>query len=173
MRCFISISLPERIKKEIFDIQEKLPKFDGKLTERENLHLTLKFLGEIDGERMGEIKTQLKKIKGKSFHASINSIGAFSKPFPRIIWLEIKGVEELQKSIDESLAGIFRKEKRFMGHLTVARVKRVIDKSTFFEYLSRMELEKISFKVDKFYLMKSTLTQKCPLYEEIEGYPLI
>ena len=47
MRTFIAVDIPENVKEEIIKIQDKLPEFVGKLTELENLHLTLKFLGEI------------------------------------------------------------------------------------------------------------------------------
>ena len=61
-RCFISIDLPEIIRREIQKIQEQLPDFKGKLTEQENLHLTLKFLGEISDDEIEEIRKKLREI---------------------------------------------------------------------------------------------------------------
>ena len=66
-RTFISIDLPKRIQKEIKKLQDELPGFEGGRTDPENLHLTLKFLGEIDEEKIGEVKNELKKVKLKKF----------------------------------------------------------------------------------------------------------
>ena len=62
MRVFISLNIPKEIKKEIKKIQNKLPEFNGKITEENNLHLTLKFLGEISEQRVEEIRKKLRKI---------------------------------------------------------------------------------------------------------------
>ena len=56
MRAFVAISIPEEIKNRISEIQNQIPKFNGKLTEKENLHLTLKFLGEISQDLLENVK---------------------------------------------------------------------------------------------------------------------
>ncbi len=172
MRIFISIDIPEEIKKEIIKIQEQLPEFKGKLTERENLHLTLKFLGEIDEKKAKEIKSRLREIKLKKFESKIDSIGIFSEKFIRIIWMRIINCEKLQKEIDTQLEGLFEKEKRFMGHLTVARVKYIKDKKKFMDELNKIKISSIKFMVNSFELKKSILTEKGPVYETIESYNL-
>ena len=58
MRCFISIDIPKEIRDKIKKIQEQLPEFVGKKTEQENLHLTLKFLGEVDERFLIDIKNR-------------------------------------------------------------------------------------------------------------------
>ena len=65
IRTFISVNIPEEIKEKIKEIQEKLPEFIGKKTESKNLHLTLKFLGEIDEEVLEKVKKRLKYIQLK------------------------------------------------------------------------------------------------------------
>jgi len=97
MRCFISIDLSENIKQEIDKIQNKLPDFYGKKTELTNLHLTLKFLGEIGEDKVKEVKERLSGIDFEKFEAEIDSLGVFSKKFIRIVWLHVSGCEELQK----------------------------------------------------------------------------
>ena len=169
MRTFISIDIPEKIKKEIVKIQEKLLEFKGKKTEFENLHLTLKFLGEVDEKKIEEVRKRLRKIKSNSFEAEINSIGMFSE---RIIWLSIKNCNELQKEVDEKLEDLFEKEKRFMGHLTIARVKEIKDKKKFREELKKIKIPKMKFIVENFNLKKSKLGRPGPIYEDIEIYNL-
>ena len=169
MRTFISIEFPEEIKEEIVKIQNQLPEFKGKKTEFENLHLTLKFLGEVDEGKIELIRKKLKEIKFRKFESEINSIGMFSD---RIIWLGIKNCDELQKEIDERLEGLFEKEKRFMGHLTIARVKFVRDKKKFREDVKKIKVPEIKFVVKNFNLKKSVLTEEKPIYENIEVYNL-
>ncbi|MBI5803592.1 RNA 2',3'-cyclic phosphodiesterase [Candidatus Pacearchaeota archaeon] len=172
MRAFIAIKFPEILKEEIKKIQEKLPKFLGKKTEIENIHLTLKFLGEIDFETSKKVVEILKVLKSRRFLAEIDSIGVFSKDAPRIVWLHIKNAEGIQKEIDEKLSEIFKREKRFMGHVTIARIKKVENKKRFLEELIKIKIKKIKFEVNQFFLIKSELTSKGPRYEIVESFEL-
>ena len=188
MRCFISIDIPEYVLGEINKIQEQLPEFYGKKTELENLHLTLKFLGHIDKEKVKLVKEKLREVEFEKFETEIDLIGVFSEKFVRIIWLHLKGAEELQKEIDEKLKDLFEPEKRFMGHLTIARVKNVRqkpkllttsskigqgkDKKLFLEKLKEIKFSEIKFNVENFRLKKSMLKSEGPVYEIIEEYTL-
>ena len=177
-RAFISINLPYEVCKYIKKIQEKLPKFKGKKTETENLHLTLKFLGEIDERKIEKVKEKLREIKIEKFETEIDSLGIFdnrkSKLYSRnlIVWLHMKKCNALQIQIDSKLEKIFEPEKRFMSHLTIARIKYIPDKKVFLNELKKIEIEKIEFLVDKFCLMKSKLTGKGPRYSVLEEYNL-
>lgn len=172
MRTFISINISEEIRKEIKKIQDFLPEFSGKKTELENLHLTLKFLGEINIEKLEEVKERLREIKIEKFKTEIDEIGIFSPNFIRIVWLHMKDCNNLQKQIDNALINLFEPEKRFMGHLTIARIKKLKDKKEFLQELKKIKFGKIKFKVDKFYLMKSELTAEGPRYSVLEEYNL-
>jgi len=176
-RAFISIDIPEKIRKDILKIQKQLPEFYGKLTEPENLHLTLKFLGEVDEEKIEKVKLNLIEIKYGRFETEVEYLGFFDnikrgkKYGP--IWLHLTNCEGLQKKIDESLGDIFPSEKRFMSHLTIARVKSLDDKKYFLEGLGKIKIPKIKFGVDNFMLKKSILKPEGPVYETIEEYKLI
>lgn len=172
MRTFISVNIPEEIRKEIEKIQDFLPEFFGKKTEVENLHLTLKFLGEIKEQKIGEVKEKLREIKIEKFRTEIDEIGVFSEEFIRIVWLHMEDCDNLQKQIDNALKNLFEPEKRFMSHLTIARIKKVKDKERFLQDLEKIKIEKIKFKIDKFYLMKSELTAEGPRYSVLEEYNL-
>ena len=172
MRLFVAIDIPEDIKKEIRSIQNKLPNFLGKKTEIKNLHLTLKFLGEISEDKLKDIKERLRKIKFNQFEAEIDKVGVFYPDSIRIIWLHMKNCEKLQKTIDESLSGLFAKEQRFMSHLTIARVKNVKNKTIFLKELKRVKFNKVSFMVKNFKLKNSILTNKGSFYEDLEVYNL-
>ncbi|MBU0894550.1 MAG: RNA 2',3'-cyclic phosphodiesterase [Nanoarchaeota archaeon] len=172
IRCFISIDVPEKIQKEIKKIQNSLPEFVGKTTELENLHLTLKFLGEISKEKVEGVKTRLSKIKFNNFEVELNNLGVFSENFIRIVWLNLKGAEKFQKEIDFVLEGLFEFEKRFMGHLTIARIKNIKDKKQFLSDLKKIKIPRIKFSVNCFKLKSSMLRNKGPVYEAIGKYNL-
>jgi|SRR3989344_4521470 len=188
-RCFIALDLPAEIIKEIKKIQDALPEFVGKKIESENLHLTLKFFGEISEEKIEQIKSALKNIKFQKFETEIDSLGVFSEKAIRIVWLNLKNCDALQKEVDDSLKGLFKPEERFMGHLTIARVKNVKDsprddsgehpavpsgepKKEFLEKLKKIKLPKMKFVVENFKLKSSILNAKCPVYEDIKVYDL-
>ena len=178
MRIFISIKLPTKGLMQIKDIQEALPAFTGKKTELKNLHLTLKFLGEVPFDKLEEIKLRLRNIRFNKFEAEIKDLGFFdnrkSDKFNRnaVIWLGITNCELLQKQIDEVLEGIYAKEIRFMGHLTIARVREMQNKNDFIENLKKIKVPNMFFIVNKFYLMESFLKKNGPEYRVIEEYTL-
>jgi len=177
-RCFIALDLPREAINEIKKTQNLIWKktlFTGKITEPENLHLTLKFLGEINEDKINEIRKRLREIKPKSFEAELGEVGIFSKQFIKIIWVKLngKGVFQLQKEIDNKLKDLFEPEQRFMGHITIARVKNVKDKEELIEYLENLKIKRIKFKVNEFILKNSELMPEGPVYLDIEKYALI
>ena len=179
MRTFISLDLPKEIIEEIVKIQKLIKKqslFTGKFIESENLHLTLKFLGEIDEEKVEEVKKRLKSIKiEKEIFAELGEAGVFSKSFVKIIWIKLngKGIFELQKQIDDKLKDLFPVEERFMSHITIVRVKHTGDKKGLLDYLKSVKPKGIKFLVKEFSFKKSELKPEGPVYESIEDYELV
>jgi 2'-5' RNA ligase len=173
MRVFISLEIPDNIREEILRMQKILPKFSGKITEPENLHLTLKFLGEISEQEVEKVKSKLKEIKLKKFESELVNLGVFDKNYIRIIWVYLDNCNKLQEEIDLKLENLFPKEKRFMSHLTIARVKQVKDRKKFLQELNKIKIKNIKFSISSFFLKKSILTKEKPVYETIEEYNLI
>ncbi|MBS3076102.1 RNA 2',3'-cyclic phosphodiesterase [Candidatus Pacearchaeota archaeon] len=177
MRTFIALDLPKEIIKEIQGIQKILKQkslFTGKFTESENLHLTLKFFGEIDETKVEEVKKRLSEIKMDGFYCEIGEVGVFTKSFIKIIWIKLngKGIFNLQKEIDEKLSGLLEPEERFMSHLTIARVKHVSSKKDLLDYLKSIKPKKSKFYCNRFYLKKSELKPEGPVYEYLAEYKL-
>jgi len=175
MRCFIALDLEKEFIKEVVSIQNKIRKqnlFLGKFTESENLHLTLKFLGDIDDEKIEEVKEKLRKISFSGFNVELGEVGVFSKSFPKIVWLKLNGIGiwNLQKQIDNELKGLFDVEERFMSHITIARIKKVHDKKELLNYLKSIKPKNLSFNVEEFSLKMSELFPEGPRYEDLENY---
>ena len=177
-RCFIALELSREAINEIEEIQKLLKKknlFYGKFTEPENLHLTLKFLGEITEERVKEVKEKLKLVKFPCFEASLGELGTFINRYNSILWIKLNGKEiwELQKKIDGNLEDLgFIAEERFMSHITIARMKKINDKAEFLHYVKNVKSCKIKFKVKEFVLKKSELNEEGPVYTDIERFKL-
>jgi len=187
MRCFICIDLPKEISDEVVRVQTELQKkkiFTGKLVESENFHLSLKFLGEIEPEKVEKVKLKLKGIKFDKIGAALGESGVFNSNFIKIVWIHVLGKQiiELQKKIDEELKDLFSldlhsellssQHHEFVSHLTIARVKKVKDRKIFLEELKKINIKNLTFEIDKFYLMESELTTHGPIYTILEEYPL-
>lgn len=177
-RCFIAIELPRQAADCIEEIQKLLKKknfFAGKFTEPENLHLTLKFLGEIEESKIEEVKKKLREIKLPCPEASLAELGTFINKYNSILWIKLNGKEiwNLQNIIDDKLAEIgFAREERFMSHITLARMKKIYSKNEFLEYIKNIKVKKIKFIVKDFVLKKSELKEEGPVYSNIEKYCL-
>ncbi len=169
MRLFIGIDFNE-LKDYFTELQSLLSK-DARLSLTKTFHLTLKFLGEVQPDRSESAINILKNIKFEPFSAALDSIGIFpTENCIRVVWVGINPedkVLELQKSIDESLSKLFKKEKDFKAHITLARVKYPEDKKSFVEQIKKIKVENKKVDIKNFRLVKSTLTPKGPIYEDL------
>ena len=177
-RVFVSIELPENLRMEILKIQKEVDRLGlvkGKFTELENLHLTLKFLGELSDTEVRAVKELLKGIKFEPFELEFGGLGVFSEKFIRIIWLGVKSKEifDLQRRVDIVLEKIFPREYQFMGHVTIARPKKVEQRKMFLEELNKIEVPKLKLKIDRIHLRESKLSHDGAHYKNILEIPSI
>lgn len=175
IRAFICVTISDDAIKEVARVQEVLANkmFTGKMTELENLHLTLKFLGEISKEQVEKIKEKLKEVKFKPFEAKLGLAGTFGRRGnPRIVWVKVNGDElwKLQKQVDDAVKDFFKPEQEFMSHMTVARVKFVKNRGDFIDYVKNIKVKEVKFKVGSFKLMSSDLRSSGPVYTVLEEY---
>ena len=167
---FIGIDLSLEATKEIKRLQRIIkPHFVGKITSSENLHLTLKFLGEVEDATLNKIKKRLSSIKYHPFELTLKGIGVFSQKIIKIVWVKIS-TAPLQQLIDNCLNDICKPEHRFMGHVTIARVKKLKDKDKFLKLINSTNINMITFIVREFYLKESILTKEGPIYKVIRKY---
>ena len=184
IRTFIGFELPEKIRSFISSIQEDLKSngLDVRWVQPKNIHLTLKFLGNInkdDTQKVGEAI-----FKSAADYAPISltakGIGAFPGiNRPRVLWIGIRGqidvLIQLQKSLDDQLEQIgFPKENRpFKGHLTLARVKGQINRAKLINAIKKYgEFEPKSFIADNIILFKSDLKSTGAVYTKLNSLSL-
>ena len=178
MRVFISVEIPEEAKKKFVPVDNLLRNstLSLKLVNLKNLHLTLKFLGEIREEKLKEL-IETCQIIGETFSPfslCLKGVGIFPDiKRPRIIWVGVKkgkeNLKKITKLLEEKLEkrGFPAEKREFQGHLTLARVRRAAKGEKFLEDLVEefKEEEFCSFPVDKFYIMKS---EEGPTYTVLE-----
>lgn len=187
MRAFIAIEFPKEIKDFLSGLQEQLKKSgaDVKWVEPENIHLTLKFLGEIDEKKIEKIIQILEDIARNkdSFFIRLSTLGAFPKVnFPRIIWAGIdKGEQEtkqIAKILEEKIEkiGIPKENRAFSSHITLGRTRSTLNRQNLVESLNNLVHnfggENLEFLVTKITLFKSTLIPKGPIYEALKEVSL-
>lgn len=175
MRYFIAIDLPINVKAGIFRESKKLQRknlFKGNFTKRENLHLTLKFLGSLTNKEVEKIREKLREINFKKLFCKIGKVGFFYNGKKiRIIWVDLLSnkLNRLQKKISGLLE---RENESFNSHITIARVKSVSNQRRLIEKVEEINFKKISFEVKEFVLMKSDLTKQGRKYSILEEYNL-
>ena len=178
MRCFIAIEIPQHAKARIFHEFENLKSKNllrGNFVEKENLHLTLKFLGEITNEGIEKIKKELKEIKFKRFDCYIGKTGFFNdENHIKVIWVDLvsKELNELQKQIDKATFELKRDYKKFNSHITAVRVKSIIGKPSLIKEVKRIHFKNLDFEIKEFVLMKSELFSEGPKYKIIKKFEL-
>lgn len=133
LRCFIAVELPETVKDSLGDVLNILRKSPASVRwiPPENIHLTIKFLGQTEESLIAPMKESLNKklLTYKPFYITITNVGCFpDERRPRIVWIGIdrsESLSKLQKEIDADLVKFgFALEKRgFSPHLTIGRVK--------------------------------------------------
>ena len=178
MRLFLAIELPEEVKNYLFTIKDKFSRDLAKVNwvAKKNIHLTLKFLGEVDDKIVNNILTELKKIKFEKFTLELDNLGVFpNENYIRVLWVGLNNfnkVIELQQDIEEKLSKYFSKDKEFSCHITLGRVKFLKDKKAFNEIIKNIKMEKLKFLVEHFSLIKSYLSKDSPKYSVIETFKL-
>ena len=173
MRLFIAIDFNE-FSEYFKRLQEQLPK--AKHTLPKKFHLTLKFLGDVDENKVGKIKQLLSEIKFQEFECFLGDIKYFSGNFIKTIFVKVTDSDkifELQKEIDNNLLDFFEKAKQFEPHLTIARVKHVENKKEYLDGLQKIKTEKHIKTVNSFELLKSELTPEGPVYEVLEQFKVV
>lgn len=186
IRSFIAIELPPQVKQGLARLQEQLksstPK-GVKWVDPGSIHLTIKFLGEVQSDRISLISKNLvdavKKIK--AFSVGVEGLGVFPDPRrPRVLWVAVVGEVDklviLQQAVDTALSplGFVKENRAFVPHLTLARLRDDMPpqvRQSFGQRFLAAKLESLPLhKVESLNLMKSQLTPGGAIYSRIESY---
>lgn len=177
-RGFIAIEIDSFPKIIEFENEIKRSGANLKLVEPQNIHITLKFLGDTDENLIDKIEEILKESVKESepFEIILKGAGVFpNQNYIKVMWIGIENTEPMGKisyKIDELISDLgFQKEKRkFSAHLTVARVKSAKNKDKLIQIIDKYkETEFGKIKVDSIKLKQSELTPKGPIYTTLKN----
>ncbi|MBI5355273.1 MAG: RNA 2',3'-cyclic phosphodiesterase [Candidatus Aenigmarchaeota archaeon] len=157
MRCFIGIAASTKLKDSIYELIEEIrPILHAKFVEKENLHLTLNFLGELREDEVNSVKETINNVNVSRFFIGLHGLDCYPSPMrARVLWI---GITEGRGELEALL-------KNFRGntpHMTIARFNEPINATSIVNnysthYFGRMEINEIV-------LFQSVLTPKGPIY---------
>jgi 2'-5' RNA ligase len=178
MRTFIAIEISTEVKSAVAAVQNELSRAEADIAwiNSEDIHLTLKFLGEIDKQQFTAIQEACVETATRfhPFTLSIRGTGVFPNPrHPRVLWVGLAGetetLEDLQEQLDERMAsiGFEPEEKDFRPHLTIGRLKSNRNVKDLLARADAYSLPNLSFEVGEIVLMKSDLSPAGARYSEL------
>ena len=184
MRAFVAVNLDEALRARLADAQRRLKESgaDVKWTDSRGLHVTLKFLGEVEEGRIPQIGGAIRQaLEGcGAFRLRLQGAGSFpSGTAPRVIWVaSTEGEErlaEMAARVEEALEAMgFAREKRaFTAHITLGRVRSPRGREGLVEGVAALSGEAFGeMTVEQAALMMSQLTPKGALYTPLQEFPL-
>jgi 2'-5' RNA ligase len=184
LRLFVALDLPEGLKQAIGEEMARADASRGiRWASPQQVHLTLKFLGHIEEDKLQKVVDLLAKAARSHppMRLRLQGSGAFPSPAKaRVLWLGISGdlheLADLAKDIDAKMAkvGVDREKRRFKPHLTLARSKNPFDAESMVESWQEWmdEREDLDFKVGEVRLYRSFLKPSGPEYVGLAGFNL-
>jgi len=184
MRAFIAITLSQEVKDTLSGLQKELRATgaDVKWVAPANIHLTLKFLGEIDDAQQETAAGILDDAAAaqRPFRIRLSSLGAFPKAYaPRVVWagidtgaIEAGTIASLLEYACAKMA-IAKEERPFSSHITLGRARSAMNRDKLVKRLAELqdyfEAHAAEFPVPEITLYKSTLTLAGPVYETVHA----
>lgn len=188
IRSFVAIDLPPKIQKRLRnvskDLQNRLERVPVRWVPVENIHLTLKFLGDVSESNLEVLKDVLQTVVAghRTFEISVGGLGAFPKAKrPRVIWIGVEAPQDLsavQHSIEAEATRLgYAPEKRpFSPHLTLARVSRNANSRDIRQVAEVLNSSKIGYlgvaRIQAVHLYRSDLQPGGAVYSGLFSAPL-
>ena len=184
MRLFVSIDLPDALAEGVADAQALVEDAEGlRLTDPEQAHVTLKFLGDVEDGRLDAVEDAVETAVDDAgvgpFGATVGGLGAFPSPdYISVVWVGVRegGAEmtRLAETIERETTaiGFDAEDHEFTPHVTVARMDDARGKDLVQRVLREEDPTVGSFEVEEVRLKESTLTSEGPEYDTVERFRL-
>ncbi len=179
VRLFVAVDFPSAVLSEVERIQDELRRkklFEGRFTNPEQVHITIKFIGEVAEDQVAGVETALQRIQLPKMAAQLSGLDVFAVGNKiKIVYLNVvcPPLSQLATHAQEALLPWSEREKRdFVSHATIARVKRVEDKPRLLGAVRTFEVQPLQFTFDEFVLKQSVLSDQGPTYTNVAVYPL-
>lgn len=173
MRLFVALDLPDPVKDQLLGLSGGVS--GARWQTRDQLHLTLRFIGEVDRHQLRDVAAALAGIHHPGFSLALAGAGVFGKPGrPDTLWIGVsprKPLETLHHKVEQALAGagLEPERRQYTPHVTLARLNgRTGPLHGFLE----APVASQPFAVQDFCLFQSTLGHEGAVYDILERYPL-
>jgi 2'-5' RNA ligase len=177
MRLFVAIELPDAIKDSINRICTGI--IEARWVPEEQMHLTLRFIGEVDGGKFTDINNALGSIRESTFPLALKGVGYFPpRKDPRILWIGVEHSEklrELQNKIEHTVkkCGIKPERRKYHPHITIARLRDYTWAEKVVPFIRGHSMfASEPFNVEQFILYSSQLTKYGAIHTVERAYPL-
>jgi 2'-5' RNA ligase len=174
-RLFVAIRPPEFVRLQLLDLMEGVR--GARWADEDQLHLTLRFIGEVDRHSAEDIHAALSSVRHPPFDLALNGLGAFDRRgAATVLWAGVAPQEPLKalhKKVDQAIArtGLAPERRAYHPHITLARLGRGADAiQPLLESKGGTVSER--FRVGEFRLYESHLTAAGATHSLVERYPL-
>lgn len=175
MRLFVALPLPQSVAQSLLLIQGGVP--GARWQSREQLHLTLRFIGEVDNQTAILLDEVLAGIHAPAFEMQLRAVGQFGGNHMHALWAAVRkneALEHLQRKVDSAIRRIGQPQDahKFTPHVTLARLRHP-EPAKAVEWLTQHALyTSPEFTVGAFQLYSSKLTSDGSIYRIEQNYPL-
>jgi 2'-5' RNA ligase len=175
IRLFVAIDLPDAVAQSLLRLQSGVP--GARWQSREQLHLTLRFIGEVDGRDAASIDEMLSSIADPRFMVELKTVGEFGRKTPRALWAGVApndALLHLQRKIETAIQrlGLPPEERKYTPHVTLARL-RGTPRGAVMDFLTDHALYASGpFEARAFTLFSSHLSPSGSIYTPERVYPL-
>lgn len=177
-RLFIAIDFPDEVKDALANICFGVPA--AKCVSKDQLHLTLRFIGDADDHLFDEIAESMHDVNASRFSVTLKGVGYFpARRKPNVLWVGMEPSEELAFLRDEienllEELGLEPEQRKFHPHLTLARLRPEAPLAKITGFLSANNLFKAEgIPIDEFYLYSSVLTPAGAVHTREASYRLL
>lgn len=177
LRLFVAVPLPPEVQDRLERIGFGIP--GAAWVPGENMHITLRFLGEVSNAEAADVDDALSSIRAPAFDLTLDGVGHFgSLRQTRSLWMGVArnpALQHLRDKVESALVrfGQPRENRKFVPHVTLARFKGETGHHLA-NFLAEHNLLKIGpIRVDRFTLFQSYLKREGSLYEPLAEYPLV
>ena len=175
MRLFVALSVPDAVAQSLMLVQGGVP--GARWQAREQLHLTLRFIGEVDGREAAMLDDALAGIVAPAFTLQLHGVGQFGNKQPQALWAGTRkneALDHLQRKVDSAIRRVGQPQDahKFAPHVTLARLRHP-ETAKMMEWLTHNALyTSAEFEVGAFHLYSSKLTSDGSIYRREQDYRL-
>jgi 2'-5' RNA ligase len=186
MRLFVSVDLPDDLAENVRAVQEEFREASGlNFTDPGQAHMTLKFLGDVERDRLPAIEERLEAAVEKAgvdpFEAHYGGLGVFpSLDYISVLWFGVRegrgdeALTRLAEAVEDEMVaeGFDPEDHDFTPHVTLARMNHAGGKELVQENVRELDPDVGTARVEEIRLTESELTPDGPIYSTVERFPL-